>query len=146
MAVYNQTLEIEKEINSFFDASISIDYLIISGSLELNVNELLNHENKSNVNSNDFLTLPRFHNDSKSKFFSLVNIHREYHFINHVNGEIIATLYIFPDNEWIFLNKRNFIHSSGGRKYLKMTDENGQVNPINDITYNKYYKQINLKD
>jgi hypothetical protein len=146
LVINNRTLAIEKEINSFFDASISIDYSTLSGSSVLNVNEILKQENQSNTNVNDFLTLPRFHNDSKSKFFSLINLSREYHFVNHLNGEIIATLYIFPDNEWIFLHKGNFFHSNGGRIHLKMTDENGQVNPINDATYNTFHKKINLKD
>ena len=51
-------------------------------------------------------------------------------------------------NEWLLQRKgsNEFMGSENIRKYLKMKTKDGKIVPMNDATFEKYNKQINLKD
>jgi len=66
-------------------------------------------------------------------------------FYNNVTNEELATFYQFS-NDWILIAPNgNFEGSKNIKKYLKMKTLSGKVVPINNATFKKYNKAINLK-
>ena len=65
-------------------------------------------------------------------------------FYNNVNNEKLATFYQLED-DWILIAPNGHFEASKNiRKYLKMKTSSGKVLPINDATFKKYNKHINL--
>ncbi len=59
----------------------------------------------------------------------------------------IAELYVFDNDEWLIVTPEGYFDCSPeSRKYLYMKTSSGESVPIDDVTYNKFHKQINLKN
>jgi hypothetical protein len=66
-----------------------------------------------------------------------------------INSNIIqATLYsILDSDKWLIITPSGYFDGSPDtRKYLYMKAPSGESVPIDDATYNKFHKLINLKD
>ena len=78
---------------------------------------------------------------SASKFFIKKYKNVEKNFLNRY-------VFLQNDDDWLLydIETHTFTGSKNIQKYLKMKTEDGKVVPINDATFNKYNKTINLKD
>jgi len=78
----------------------------------------------------------------------LIQISKEskapYTFYNNKNDKKIAEFYLFENFEWMLKKGRYFQASSNAKQYLKMRTTSRKIVPINNETYNKYNKKINL--
>ncbi len=65
-------------------------------------------------------------------------------------GKVNKKAYLFYQwgDEWVLINYIDgfFSGSDNIKKYLKMKTKDGKIVPMNDATFEKYNKQINLKD
>ena len=72
-----------------------------------------------------------------------------YVFFNTKTEKKLASFFLYPDGEWILMRPDGYFDiSKNGRKHLKMwrvQDVRKKSVPINDRTYKKYKKTIDLK-
>lgn len=67
-----------------------------------------------------------------------------YFYNNEINKEL-ATFHQF-NNEWILISPEGYFEvSKNAKKHLKMKIKSGEVVPMNNATFEKYNKKINLK-
>ncbi len=63
------------------------------------------------------------------------------------NKNTILNIYRFSNDNWLTISPDGYFDSSDeARKYLYIKTSSGQSIPIDDATYNKFHKLINLKD
>jgi hypothetical protein len=148
----NLTFQIIHEIRDQFDFGphnkVSIDRKKIIGSgtyydvdmnqvFSLKKNEKQTMEMCANVNANN----------SMQKYLSLYRCDRMYSFYDNQKEKILHSIYFFKDRGWLIINTKGYFDGSPeSRKYLYMKTPSGESVPINDATFQKFHKQINLKD
>lgn len=80
----------------------------------------------------------------------LLNTFDKYQFVKvflSKSGKLKKHLYSFYQlDDAAVLIKKSFMGSGDFKKYLKMRKKNGEIAPINNATFKKYNKVINLKD
>lgn len=66
--------------------------------------------------------------------------------LDFISKKILATLYDFPDGEWIVMTDKGFFNmSSNARKYLFMRNESGQSSLIAESEYKKFFQSNVVK-
>lgn len=66
-------------------------------------------------------------------------------FIKTQSGETIAELHIFEDGEWVIMTPEGYFDASpDGRKYINVLTSPFETKIIDDATFQKFHKQINL--
>ncbi|MDD2368352.1 MAG: hypothetical protein PHQ90_03550 [Sulfuricurvum sp.] len=66
-------------------------------------------------------------------------------FIKTQSGETIAELHIFEDGEWVIMTPEGYFDvSANGRKYINVLTSPFETTVIDDVTFQKFHKQINL--
>ena len=69
-----------------------------------------------------------------------------YFFFDRKTNKLKATFFQFKDEAWVMLGANgNFEMSKNAKKYLKMIVPDGTIVPMNDATFEKYNKKINLE-
>lgn len=63
------------------------------------------------------------------------------------NNEKLVSIYQFPDGEWVVMKPNGYFDaSSKARQYINVLTAPLKSQKIDDATYKKFHKQINLKD
>lgn len=71
----------------------------------------------------------------------------EYAFYNRDSHQLLAKLSQFKDTNWCIITPDGYFDGSlEARKYLYMKTLSGKLVPIDNTTFQKLHKQINLKD
>jgi hypothetical protein len=66
-------------------------------------------------------------------------------FFSTQSGETIAELHIFEDGEWVIMTPEGYFDASpNGRKYINVLTSPFETTVIDDATFQKFHKQINL--
>jgi hypothetical protein len=64
-----------------------------------------------------------------------------------INVTKLFSIYQFQKNDWLIITPNGYFDGSPeSRKYLYMKTPSGESVPIDDATFQKFHKQINLKD
>jgi len=145
LVINTNSLEIENQyISNNEQCSIDTNLQYIEGEKFFNIAK----QQLSNESYGVMREWWPFYIIKSEKDFSLVNFENRntLTFVNKINNKPIR-LYQYHDNNWIIANSNNnFDGSPEARKYLYMKTPSGESVPIDDATYNKFHKQINLKD
>ncbi len=148
--VNTKTFSIEKEIKDEFaggqqlkDYGISIDQTkLYNGSsyLDLNTYNIIPSSKES-----DCLISNRSFSETRSKL--LVKCKKINELYDKKNLNKLITIYFFNNGNWLISTSDGYFDGSyEARKYLYVKTSSGESVPIDDIRYNKFHKQINLKD
>lgn len=66
-------------------------------------------------------------------------------FIDVKSEKILATLYEYPDSEWVIMTPEGYFDASrNGRKYINVLTSSFGTEIINDATFRKFHKKINI--
>ncbi len=144
LVINTNSLQIENQyISNNERCSIDTNLQYVEGEKSFNIIE----QKLSNESSGVMREWEPFYIIKTEKDFSLVNFENRntLSFIKKIDNKAIR-LYQYH-NHWIIINSNNnFDASPESRKYLYMKTSSGESIPIDDATYNKFHKQINLKD
>lgn len=66
-------------------------------------------------------------------------------FIDVKSEKVLATLYEYPDGEWVIITPEGYFDASyNGRKYLNILTSPFETKIIDDATFRKFHKKINV--
>jgi hypothetical protein len=156
----SDTLKVVKSIKknqpsrlNYMDITKNILYYNGMYSLNLDTLEIIQYANTPESENNEWL----FHGNNIVNWFRMNQgitpnpkdtlMSKGHVFINPGTEQVYATLYEFVGDEWIIITPNGYFDGSPDtRKYLYMKAPSGESVPIDDATYNKFHKLINLKD
>jgi hypothetical protein len=157
--VYNvQTFEQLKYIETLFMGMsallVSVNHQIIAGNtIKYDVNTrketVFTGDEQKKMRQGHKLVHKQTLNFYESKYWYNQYIDRIYDdgSINVLNWLDDQKLYQFTGDDWLTITASGYFNgSSESHKYLYMKTTSGESVPIDDVTYNKFHKQINLKD
>jgi hypothetical protein len=141
-------------LNDSFDPPvISLDKEIINGNKTsfnietLKISPLTLSERRLMLKQRDKPEKEYFKYESDDWFNPYVLKMHEYGSLNALFWLENKKLYQLSDSNWLITTSDGYFGGSPeSRKYLYMKTSSGKSVPIDDATYNKFHKQINLKD